>query len=526
MSRQLPAKPNLEHLKKQAKELLHDFERGEPSAIARFRAVAADPKLSDAQHLIARDYGFASWARLKEHVESLMRTPDPAELLTAAIRASDAARVADLLERYPELRAKIDDPLPGYPFGEHALFAAVQRSDRATIDVLLRAGANINKRPEWWAGGFGLLDDCDPGMVGFLTERGAVLDAHSTSRLGMLDQLQELVAADPIVVHSRGGDGQTPLHYASTVEIAEFLLAHGAEIDARDVDHESTPAQYMLRVTQARHFPRDRQDVARYLVAQGCHTDIFMAAALGDLDLARRHVQADPECIRMRVSDRYFPKKDPRSANPVYFYEFGRNRTPHQVARDFGHEELFQFLMQHSPEEVKLAQACDLGDEQMFRVLVASHPNLLATLSAEDYRRLTDAAQNNNTAAVRLMLSAGWPVDTRGEYDMTPLQWAAWHGNAEMVREILRYRPRIELKDNHHGITALGSALHGSMNGWHRDTGDYVATVDALLNAGAKAPEVTDDLEASDSVRALLRQYEVTGYRGQVTAENPQKTGQ
>lgn len=62
----------------------------------------------------------------------------------------------------------------------------------------------------------------------------------SVSRLGMMAKLRELVAADPDVVHARGGDGQTPLHFTSTVEVAEFLLANGAEIDARDVDHEST----------------------------------------------------------------------------------------------------------------------------------------------------------------------------------------------------------------------------------------------------------------------------------------------
>lgn len=507
MSRQLPAKPNLEHLKKQAKELLQDFELGKPAATELLGSVASRPKLADAQHVIAREYGFAGWAKLKEHVESLVRTLMPAELLTAAVRANDATRVRSLLDQYPELRARIDDPLPDYGFGQHALFAAVQRSDRSTIDVLLHAGANIHKRTEWWAGGFGVLDDCDPSMVEFLTERGAVLDAHSASRLGMMAKLRELVGADPGVVHARGGDGQTPLHFASTVEVAEFLVANGADIDARDVDHESTPAQYMLRVTQARHYPRDRQDVARYLVRQGCQTDILMAAALGDLELVRRHLQADPASIRTRVSEAYFPKQDPRSGGTIYIYLFGRYRTPHQVARDFGHEDLFQFLMEHSPEEVKLEQACDLGDEEMFRALLASRPNWIATLSDADRRRLTDAAQNNNTGAVRLMLAAGWPVDTRGEYDMTSLQWAAWHGNAEMVRGILRYHPVLELHDNEHKITALGSALHGSMNGWHRDTGDYVATVEALLAAGAKAPEVTDDLEASDSVRELLLRH-------------------
>jgi ankyrin repeat protein len=143
--------------------------------------------------------------------------------------------------------------------------------------------------------------------------------------------------------------------------------------------------------------------------------------------------------------------------------------------------------------------------------LLASHPNLCKTLSDDDHRRLPDAAQNNNTSAVRLMLAAGWPVDAKGEHQMTSLQWAAWHGNAEMVREILQHHPKLEL-NNQHEITALGSALHGSENSWHRQTGDYAATVEALLDAGAKAPKLTDDLEASQAAREVLRRYE-EGYR-------------
>ena len=133
MSRELPEKPNLEYLKKQAKELLRMMPQG---------------KLADAQHQLASEYGFATWAKLKSHVEGLGRSPK--EALKAAVCESDAALVLEVLERYPELRARIDDPLPDYGFGEQALFAAVQRSDRATIDVLLRAGANIRKRTEWW----------------------------------------------------------------------------------------------------------------------------------------------------------------------------------------------------------------------------------------------------------------------------------------------------------------------------------------------------------------------------------------
>ncbi|HUE03587.1 MAG TPA: ankyrin repeat domain-containing protein [Bryobacteraceae bacterium] len=512
MSLALPEKPNLEHLQKQAKSLLRKVQQGEAAALERFRSLvsftdAATLKLADAQHAIALEYNFATWSQLKEHVETLAREREPGEMLAAAVRASDADRVAHALESHPELKARINEPMTDYGAGMQAMLAAVQRSDRRTIDVLLRAGADINARSRWWAGGVGVLDECSPELAPFLMERGAAVDALAAARLGMIEKLQDLVAADPGAATARGANGQTALHCASSVEIAEYLLAHGADIDARDTLHESTPAQHMLRVVQARHYPKDRQEIARYLVARGCRTDILMAAALGDRRLIEQHLKADPDCIRIRVDEAHFPKQDPRSAGTIYFQLFGPRSTPHMVARDFGHAEIFAFLIERSPQDVKLAQACELGDESAFRALLAARPNLVETLSDEERRSLPDAAQNNNTAAVRLMLAAGWPVDALGEYDLTALGWAAWHGNAEMVREVLRYRPQLEL-NNCHEVTALGSALHGSENSWHRQTGDYAATVEALLDAGAKAPPVTEDLEASEAAREVLMRYE------------------
>jgi ankyrin repeat protein len=488
MSRELPEKPNLQYLRKQAKELLRTMPAG---------------KLADAQHTLANEYGFPTWAELKTHVITLGLSP--AEALTVAVRDSDPRRVRELLERYPELRAKINDPLPSYGFGQQALFAAVQRGDRATIDVLLQAGADIGKRTEWWAGGFGALDDCDPSLVDFLIERGAVIDAHSAARLGMMPKLAELVAANPAVVHAPGGDGQTPLHFASTVEVAKFLLENGAEIDALDVDHESTPAQYMLRVDQKRHYPHDRQDVARYLVSRGCKTDILMAAALGDVDLVRHHLDQDAACIRMSVSEEWFPKHDPRAGGTIYIWTLGKHRTAHTVARDFGHEDVYQLLMERTPEDLKLGLACELGDEAVFQEFLAQNPDIVGTLSETEQRKLPNAAQNNNTAAVRLMLKAGWPVDTPGDAGATALHWAGFHGNAEMAREILMYHPALELKSREYQGTALSWAIYGSGNGWHRDTGDYAGTVRALLEAGAIVPPHAEDLDPSDAVLEVLR---------------------
>ncbi|HEX4167807.1 MAG TPA: ankyrin repeat domain-containing protein, partial [Bryobacteraceae bacterium] len=483
MSRQLPEKPNLQYLKKQAKELLRSMRQG---------------KLADAQNALANEYGFTTWANLKSHVQSFGLSP--VEALKLAICDSDTVRVRELLREHPELQAAIDDSLPNYGFGRHALFAAVQRSDRATIDVLLRAGADIRKRTEWWAGGFGVLDDCDPGLVEFLVERGAVLDAHSAARLGIMPKLRELITANPEMVHAKGGDGQTPLHFASTVEVAAFLLEKGGEIDARDVDHESTPAQYMLRVDQKRHYPKDRQDVARYLVSRGCKTDILMAAALGDADLVLRKLDDDPASIRMSVSEQWFPKQDPRAGGTIYIWTLGAHRTAHTVARDFGHEDVFHLLMERTPDDLKLALACELGDETTFNEFLSKYPGVASTLSETDKKKLPNAAQNNNTKAVRLMLEAGWPVDTPGEAGATALHWAGFNGNAEMAREILRSNAALELKSREYAGTALSWAIYGSGNGWRRDTGDFVGTVRALLEAGATLPPHAEELEPSDAV--------------------------
>ena len=66
MSRSLPTHPNLEHLKKQAKDLLDKLKQQNP-----------DTQLADAQFTLAREYGFASWPKLKAYMEAATETPSP-----------------------------------------------------------------------------------------------------------------------------------------------------------------------------------------------------------------------------------------------------------------------------------------------------------------------------------------------------------------------------------------------------------------------------------------------------------------
>ena len=84
--RELPAQPNLEHLKNEAKQRLKALRAGNPSV-----------KLAEAQLTLARDYGFASWRQLKAHVEKASADrPHRANVFHAAM-AGDVETVRSAL---------------------------------------------------------------------------------------------------------------------------------------------------------------------------------------------------------------------------------------------------------------------------------------------------------------------------------------------------------------------------------------------------------------------------------------------
>ena len=415
-------------------------------------------------------------------------TNDLIDRVKEAFHKNDVATLAQLLQHHPSLKSMVNE-LWG-PFDSPPIVSA---HSSEMLDLLLAAGADINAKSRWWAGGFGLLHCAKPDLAAYAIRRRAIVDVHAASRLGLFQRLKELIGADPELAHARGGDGQTPLHFAATIEIAEFLLNAGADINALDIDHESTPAQYMVR---------DRQDVARYLVKRGCKTDILMGAALGDLELVRKHLEANPDCIAMNVSEDYFPKQNPRAGGTIYIWTLGFHKTAHLVAREFHHEDVFRLLMDRSPETLRFALACELGDEATFRALLASRPNLVQTLSDQERRKLATAAESNNTEAVRLMLTGGWPVNACARHGATALHWACFHGNLDMAKLILNYAPPLEIEDADFHGTPLGWAIHGSEHGWHRQTGNYAATVEVLLAAGAKAPQ---ELKGTQAVQEVLR---------------------
>jgi hypothetical protein len=379
------------------------------------------------------------------------------------------------------------------PIGPFDSPLVVHVRSRQMLDVLLDAGVDINGRSRWWAGGFGILDYASPEVSAYAIERGAAVDAHAAARLGLVERLRDLLTQNPALVHARGGDGQTPLHMAKTVEIATQLLDAGADINARDVDHESTAAQYMTG---------DRAEVARHLVTRGCQTDLMLTAALGDVARSSAHLDANPAAIRMRVDQQSFPMQNPSAGGTIYQWTLGFHASAHQVAHDRGHRDVVELLMERSPAPVRVLEACWIEDADAVEKYGSASAVSAAAMDEAERGLVAHAARNNRTEAVRLMLECGLPVDARGQHQATPLHWAAFHGNAQMARVVLGYAPPLEVTDADFSATPLEWAIHGSEHGWYARSGDYAATVELLLKAGAVPPPSGD--KGSDAVRAVL----------------------
>lgn len=473
MSQPLPASPNLDWLKRVAQERLEELREARPEA-----------KLTQAQLGIAREHGFASWRALREKIQTI-----ELERFRDVVQSGDVEATRRLLEGSEALRKKVNDPL--FDFGRRAVHVAGRNP--ALMDVLLKFGADINLRSDWANGPFSVLDDCPEEAARQFIARGAKLTAHAAARLGWIDELRRLIEADPDVVHEKGGDGQRPLHFAKTVQVVDLLLDRGADIDARCVDHKSTAAQYALV---------ERPNACRHLLERGAAPDVFMAARLGDTDLASRLIDADPSCLAARVNA---PGHPPVAPFNIYCWSLGWYLSPHEVALHFGHQATYELLLNGSEPTLRLLVACSRADQPAARSLLRDNPDMIGRLKPQDHALLPFSMFYGRLDAVKLMLNLGFDPMARGVDGGTLLHAASWMGSAEIVSILLRdHRDRVdlELKDPTHGGSPLGWAAHGSEH-CRQAAGDYAAVVETLIQAGSTLPRSIEG--GSDAVQEVLR---------------------
>jgi ankyrin repeat protein len=225
----LPARANLEHLKNEAKQLLKTMRSQEPAA-----------RLSEAQLLVARSYGFPSWRKLKSHVDALH---DFGQQLINAVHAGDLEAIRKILDTHPELvNASTDLPRnerPSDTLTMRLIHLAIAEAKIDVLRLLIERGADLNARN---ADGRLPLHDCfelnHDDFAKVLLDAGAKPDVCTAAAYGMHDQLQQILERDP----ARANDlttGNSPLGWSAfghQPKSATILFAHGAIADRPPYD--------------------------------------------------------------------------------------------------------------------------------------------------------------------------------------------------------------------------------------------------------------------------------------------------
>jgi ankyrin repeat protein len=260
-SRSLPANPDLRHLKDQAKDLL--------------RADNAS-SLSDAQFQIAREYGFASWPKLKAHVESLKEVGQ----LKAAIDENDLARVRELMTRNPALHRA---PL-GYNKNGPLTWAAECRGAAPTPERLAIVRWMLENGSDVHQGGDGplmraALDEDRIGVMELLVAHGADVNARWDGRYPIILAPCETLQAAPL----------------------RWLIAHGADMRASSDDYGN--CVQMLIGTYWRDAPGKHACLEVFAEAGYSFPDTGpMAVHRGRVDLLAECLQRDPQLLDRRFS--------------------------------------------------------------------------------------------------------------------------------------------------------------------------------------------------------------------------------
>jgi hypothetical protein len=187
-SARLPARANLEHLKNEAKQRLKTMRSQRPAA-----------RLSEAQLLVARSYGFASWRKLKDFVDAVQ---DFGQELIDAVRAGGLETIRKLLDDHPELaNASTDVHLrvrPSDALTMRLLHLAIAEAKIDVLRLLIQRGADLNARN---ADGRLPLHDCfELGHDDFakvLLEAGAVPDVCAAAAMGCTNVFDKSFGAIP-----------------------------------------------------------------------------------------------------------------------------------------------------------------------------------------------------------------------------------------------------------------------------------------------------------------------------------------
>lgn len=251
-TRTLSTKPNLEQLRKQAKQLLKSFKAGDVKAVAEVELFEHSPDratfaLADAQRVLARAYGFPSWTRLKLHVDGVN-----IKAFCDAVEAGDVASVRKLAKARPELVGLSPDGEEGERI---ALHIAVLNRDVEMTRALMESGSDARRgiwphRAATTAHTIAVEREYDE-IVAIIEQQekrrrqemsspGATVSSmtdeiHKAILSENCDEAKRILDSDLSLVGACSLRGATPLHVAAWThnpEMVSWLIDHGANVNA------------------------------------------------------------------------------------------------------------------------------------------------------------------------------------------------------------------------------------------------------------------------------------------------------
>ena len=299
-TRVLPSRPDLGQLRRQAKELLHRFQAGDPHAVAEvqrfYREAGSAPfSLHQAQLVLARSYGYDSWPQIRAYVDGVT-----GKRLADVVRAGDLQQARAILRKRPELVNSWSD------FHTPLHYAVLERNPEITR-MLMAAGAN----PHAWmypyrdaTTSYALAEERGYSEIVVILqeeERKRATDRLVASDLPRvfhqaIHQRDEVNAVAilkdrPELVHFVFPDnGRTLLHLASALllrELAVWLIKHGADVHSRMSDG-STPLDLVGRGSSERERMAGVPEMIALLRTHGAEVTARSAVILGDKEYLRR----------------------------------------------------------------------------------------------------------------------------------------------------------------------------------------------------------------------------------------------
>lgn len=491
--KQYPSNPSLAHFKHQAKDLLNTARQNGPSAIERFRefhprfrtAPTTEPaaySLGDAQLVIAREYDFASWVKLRECMAATDSYKCMPHKGTSLSTSPTLPELADEFLRLTCLNYGQDHP-----------------------SRWARARALWNEHPEIRAA-----------------------NIYVAAATGDISTIQRLITEEPQLAKSRGGPYHwEPILYTaysrfdcnesgySTLEAADLLLKNGADPNAGYLwegfylftaltgvfgegeagpvnqpphQYEKSLAKLLL---QAGADPNDGQSLYNRMFTKGIsHLELLFSYGLGQphkgpwpqrmggkLNSPEKMLS---DQLSWAVSHDHFDRVQLLAARGVDLNRTCHGKTPYESALLSGNQEIAKFLLENGASKTSLdpieafSAACMSADRAEVQVLLNNDPSLLEKSAPHQNRLLTMAAGSHRLAAVHLMIDLGFDINSLGRN--TALHEAAWAGDIEMITLLLSLGADRDIQDRAHNATPLQWAEYN-----HKD-----AAIELLRNQSAE----------------------------------------